>query len=85
MLLQTSTQENPQFVKNFLFTIPNKSRVFNIYYSVHFVIYRSTGFLATLSNEYLLSSSFFFSVFGDYDKRVKMYNERVKHYKKKVF
>lgn len=37
MLLQTCTQENPQLVKNILFTVPSKIRVFDIYYSVHFV------------------------------------------------
>lgn len=59
MLLETSTRENPQFVKNFLFTVPDKSKVFNIYYSVHFVILQVYWFFSYSFNEYLLFSSFF--------------------------
>lgn len=51
-------------LKNVLPTVPNKSKLFYIYYMVHFVILQVYWvFLATLSNEYLFYSWFLSSLF----------------------
>lgn len=59
MLLQMCTLGNPQLIKIFLFTVPSKIRVFNMCYSVHFVILQVYRFFSNSFNECLLFSFFF--------------------------